>query len=88
MTVMRGPVFQPGMPKTKVLHLSDLHLDLSYTEGNLAENCGDVMCCTATAGQGGNGGSSARYWGEYTCDLPSWTAEEILRHIAEEHPVI
>jgi len=46
----------------------------------------DVMCCTAKSGLA-TPGEGARYWGEYTCDLPSWTAENLYQHIAETEPV-
>ncbi len=31
--------------------------------------------------------NAAGFWGEYTCDIPTWTLRNMLEHIAEEHPV-
>ena len=30
----------------------------------------------------------ARKWGEYTCDLPPWTLDQMLGDIAARHPDI
>ena len=35
---------QPGSPVSKVLYLSDIHFDKSYTAGLNAE-CGELLCC-------------------------------------------
>ena len=38
---------QPSARKSKVLHLTDVHLDLLYTLGNAGSDCGSTMCCNA-----------------------------------------
>ncbi len=61
-------------PKTKVLHLTDIHMDVSYTVGNEAVNCGSVsVCCTNDTFVAESEETAARYWGEYTCGTPRWT---------------
>ncbi len=30
---------------------------------------------------------AAGYWGEYVCDLPTWTAEHMMEQISQEHQV-
>ena len=41
---------QPGAGKSKVLHLTDIHMDLQYTLGNAAFDCGSEMCCHSDTG--------------------------------------
>jgi sphingomyelin phosphodiesterase len=36
---------QEGNPTSKILHLTDIHLDLSYTVGTNTD-CGKPLCCT------------------------------------------
>ncbi|KAJ8923617.1 hypothetical protein NQ315_010196 [Exocentrus adspersus] len=76
-------------PVFKVLHLSDTHLDPEYAVGSPA-NCEEPICCrnystpsasrtTVTAGR----------WGSYDkCDSPRILIENMLQHIALEHPDI
>ena len=35
---------QPGSPVIRILHLSDIHVDLAYTPG-LTNDCGEPLCC-------------------------------------------
>ena len=71
-------------PSYKVLHLSDVHMDLSYKIGSLAD-CNRPMCCTNTSVMTDDPDKAAGPWGSYTCDLPYWTFEDMLWHIKEEH---
>ena len=41
---------QPLARKSKFLHLTDVHLDLSYTLGNAASDCGTGICCQIDSG--------------------------------------
>ena len=68
----------------KILHLTDLHVDLTYTVGSNAD-CDLPMCCGNTSGMAGTPEAGAGYWGEYSCDTPPWTFRHILEHIREEH---
>ena len=79
------PVAPPeGTPFKKILHITDLHLDLTYTVGNNAD-CGLPMCCGNTSGVAPNPESAAGYWGSYLCDMPHWTFKNMLEHIREAH---
>ncbi len=35
---------QDSAPKSRILHLSDLHIDMDYTPG-LTNDCGEPLCC-------------------------------------------
>jgi len=79
------PVLPPAdSPVTKILHITDLHLDLTYTIGNNAD-CGLPMCCGNTSGVAPTPESAAGYWGSYLCDLPTWTFRHMLEHIRDTH---
>jgi len=79
------PVAPPeGTPVKKILHITDLHLDLTYTVGNNAE-CDLPMCCGNTSGVAPTPESAAGHWGSYNCDVPHWTFKHILEHIREVH---
>uniref|UniRef100_A0A8R1XMU1 Sphingomyelin phosphodiesterase n=1 Tax=Onchocerca volvulus TaxID=6282 RepID=A0A8R1XMU1_ONCVO len=66
----------------RVLHITDLHLDLEYAPGSEA-NCSSELCChmqpelnesTITQKSG--------YWGTVAvCDMPHWTIENMLQNI-------
>ena len=71
-------------PVKKILHLTDIHVDLTYTVGNNAE-CDLPMCCGNTSGLAPTPESGAGYWGAYSCDTPPWTFRHVLEHVREEH---
>merc|ERR1712180_257173 len=80
------PVLPPkGSPSRKILHLTDVHLDLSYMVGAEAKDCGLPMCCGSTAGGAQTPETAAGHWGDYQCDIPVWTAEHMMKHIKKEH---
>ena len=80
------PTWDSLTHKTKVLHLSDLHVQLNYSVGSPSE-CHYPVCCTP--GLPSHPPSPpARFWGEYACDLPPWTLEASLANIAQTHPDI
>ena len=87
--VEKPPVATPslppaGSPTRKVLQISDIHLDLSYTIGSLA-GCDLPNCCMNISGVAELPEDAAQYWGDYRCDLPHWTFKHILEHIKSEH---
>jgi len=87
--VEKPPVIPPSLPPTgsptgKVLQISDIHLDLSYTQGSLAA-CGLPNCCMNVSGVAELPEDAAQYWGDYRCDLPHWTFKHVLEHIKAEH---
>lgn len=66
------------------MHLSDVHMDLSYKPGTIA-NCNNPLCCMNTTEMADDQNNAAGFWGSFTCDLPQWTFEEMLWHIQETH---
>lgn len=67
-----------------MLHLSDVHLDLSYKIGTVAD-CGMPMCCMNTTVMSDDPNDAAGPWGSMKCDLPYWTFEDMLMRIKETH---
>lgn len=82
--VIKPTLPQEGSPTTKILHLTDIHLDLSYTVGTNTE-CGQPLCCTNNTEVAPSDDLAAGYWGSYSCDVPTWTFEDMLMHIREKH---
>ena len=72
---------QPDVPLIKILHLSDIHLDLEYTEG-LNAKCGEPLCCRPPNNPAPPGQPAGR-WGDHLCDLPLWTANNLFEHLAQ-----
>ncbi|XP_059484530.1 sphingomyelin phosphodiesterase-like [Neocloeon triangulifer] len=83
------PILPPeGSPTFKVLHISDLHLDLHYAPGSNAE-CDEPTCCRADQGAPANESAAAGYWGDYRdCDMPWHSFVNMLEHIRDTHPDI
>lgn len=83
-----GPELPPqSSPKSKVLHITDIHLDLDYTLGNAGKDCGATMCCHVDSGIANGTDQEAGYWGDNECDVPEWTYRDMLMQIRERHPV-
>jgi sphingomyelin phosphodiesterase len=73
--------YSPSLNTLSVLHLADLHIDTEYKPGSNA-NCGRPLCCRDGTPKTGEIG--AGFWGDYrTCDLPLWTAENMLKYIIQ-----
>lgn len=69
----------------KIVHLTDLHFDPEYTQGNNAE-CTEPMCCRRDQGLPEPGVAGAGKWGDYRyCDLPWDTVEKSIQGIARLH---
>lgn len=66
-------------PAFKVLHLTDLHTDLEYTEGALA-SCEEPFCCRPESGPAPSDPTQAAlYWGTFAkCDVPLRTVDALL----------
>lgn len=79
-----GLYLKTGSPTSKILHLTDIHLDLSYTVGTNTD-CGRPMCCSNDTEMAPSEDLAAGYWGSYSCDVPTWTLEDMLNHIKEHH---
>lgn len=74
------------VPVSRVLHLSDLHLQLNYSVGAPVD-CGYPICCLPGLGSSEvETGPGAEHWGEYSCDLPPWTLDATLKHIVATQP--
>ncbi|CAH1238967.1 SMPD1 [Branchiostoma lanceolatum] len=74
---------KPGAPVSRVLFLSDVHVDPLYKPGANAD-CGEPLCCRDSSPTG-KGGPTAGKWGDYRyCDTPLWTMENLLQHLAEK----
>jgi len=85
----KPPVVEPslppeGSPSRKVLHMTDVHIDLKYTEGAEAD-CGQPMCCGNSTGPAPTPDTAAGYWGDYRCDIPVQTIRHMLEHIRAQH---
>jgi len=74
----------PDSPTMKILQISDVHLDLSYTIGSDA-GCDLPNCCMNVTGLPDVPENAAQYWGDYRCDLPAWTFKKIAAQIKERH---
>ena len=74
----------PKWPKTsnktsKILHLSDPHVQLDYTIG-ASNSCGKVICCSSSDPIPTDPTKQAGKFGDYKCDLPLNTLDTILAH--------
>eukprot|EP00118_Oscarella_pearsei_P025852 m.308905 g.308905 ORF g.308905 m.308905 type:complete len:593 (+) comp45030_c0_seq1:34-1812(+) len=69
-----------GSPTLKVLHLSDIHHDPEYTEG-LDTDCGEPLCCRPPNKHVGPPGGAGK-WGDYKCDPPLATVENLFAHLS------
>ncbi|XP_045113950.1 sphingomyelin phosphodiesterase-like isoform X2 [Portunus trituberculatus] len=74
---------QPTPSVKKILHLSDLHVDLLYDEGSAAV-CDHPYCCRNAFGTAGPDVPAAGHWGTLAyCDIPLHTLEDLLSRAAE-----
>lgn len=67
------------------VQLSDIHLDSKYLVGALTD-CPLPLCCRAETGMGTNANNSAGEWGDYHCDPPLYTVENLFQFIAALDP--
>eukprot|EP00828_Plagiopyla_frontata_P004639 TRINITY_DN1172_c0_g1_i2.p1 TRINITY_DN1172_c0_g1~~TRINITY_DN1172_c0_g1_i2.p1 ORF type:complete len:631 (+),score=82.08 TRINITY_DN1172_c0_g1_i2:147-2039(+) len=76
---------EPTLKQTyKVLHLTDIHYELSYTVNTFAFDCGLSVCCWPQNGFTSNASLQAQYWGQVsTCDIPYRTAEQAIQFAAD-----
>jgi sphingomyelin phosphodiesterase len=65
------------------VHLSDIHLDLEYKVG-ANPDCGDFLCCRDTTGGFKMLESGAAVWGDYECDTPEKTLDNLLDYVVNE----
>ncbi|XP_076437537.1 sphingomyelin phosphodiesterase-like isoform X2 [Babylonia areolata] len=75
---------KPGSPTLRVLHLTDIHLDLLYTPDTDA-NCHEPLCCRSYDGKPEPGQDGAGHYGDYrNCDTPMWTLEGLFSHLSQQ----
>lgn len=83
--------YKPPTPSDKtytMLHLTDMHLDLLYHEGGVADCVGEALCCREDSpSEDRNKSVLAGHWGEIygKCNIPYSFAEAALKHISETH---
>ncbi|KAF8793227.1 sphingomyelin phosphodiesterase-like [Argiope bruennichi] len=78
---------KPTDPQLRVLHISDVHIDLNYKE-NTSASCGEPLCCRPTSGPPKSPSDASGYWGDYRdCDIPLRTLENMLDHINKTHKI-
>ncbi|KAK2154070.1 hypothetical protein LSH36_278g06048 [Paralvinella palmiformis] len=65
----------------KIAALADVHVQINHVVGSAVECETDVCCLEDYPGNG-----SARYWGEYTCNLPLHTLQLFLERVRGIHP--
>jgi len=57
--------------------ISDLHIDYDYTPG-ASNDCGKPLCCRSDSGPAKTPETTAGKWGDYRCDLTSWTLDSLM----------
>eukprot|EP00794_Sanderia_malayensis_P011730 gene11730-12950_t len=72
------------LPISKVLQISDTHVDRLYMEGANTE-CGEPLCCRKTDGKAPKGVIPAGKFGYYNCDTPEVTLNGLFQHIQDTH---
>lgn len=67
----------------KVALISDFHTSFDYTEGKDVD-CGKPLCCRSDSGVNEDPDKNAKKWGDYSCDPPVRTVENLLEYIASD----
>lgn len=78
---------QPNEPRSvlRILHVTDIHIQPDYRPGADAFCNEPVCCCFKNATDPSR---EAGYFGTYAaCDIPSWTADAILKRIADTYKI-
>lgn len=71
-------------PVSKILHLSDTHIDLHYAVGGDAK-CEEPLCCRKSSKSIPLSRQSG-FWGDYrNCDVPLRTLQAMLKEIKKNH---
>ncbi|XP_065838214.1 sphingomyelin phosphodiesterase-like [Oscarella lobularis] len=69
-----------GSPIMKIIQLSDTHHDFAYEEGRDTD-CGEPLCCRTSDKWVGKLGAGK--WGDYKCDPPVQTLENMYEYISK-----
>lgn len=71
----------------KIVHVSDIHLDLKYMVGAFSD-CDEFACCREVDITENDTESVAGAWGDYrSCDTPVNAVENAFEQIRKQHPV-
>lgn len=86
--VPKPPLQTPTLPpndikKLRVLQISDTHIDMFYEAGT-ASQCQEPLCCRAQSTPQDNSPLAGR-WGDYKCDIPMETFDNMLQQAATTH---
>jgi hypothetical protein len=73
----RADFRKPGREPIKIAMVSDLHIDLEYTEGANSD-CGKPLCCRTDSGPAPSDDKRAGKWGDFNCDLNQRTFDSLL----------
>lgn len=75
------PYLSEDTKTVEILQLTDIHLDLDYVVGKNTD-CGKPMCCQAVEENGTDPESSAGPHGDYKCDMPLSSLNELFEYSA------
>lgn len=67
----------------KIVMFSDLHVDYDYATGK-SNTCTDQTCCRKDSGEPKDDSQKAGRWGDFKCDLPPATMQNMLDYIKTE----
>ena len=67
----------------KIALMSDIHVDYDYTEG-ASNTCDKPLCCRSDSGNAKDASTFSGKWGDYNCDIPAITLENMLSFIKNE----
>lgn len=67
----------------KVAVITDLHMDWDYTPG-MSADCGHYVCCRSESGLPHSPDKAAGKWGDFQCDIPLVTLENMLDYVKNE----
>lgn len=70
-------------PIRRSIQLSDLHIDFEYQEGSPVD-CNFPICCRDNGPEmvAAKNSKPAGYWGDYGCDIPERTIQNMFKFIA------
>ncbi|KAF4525724.1 hypothetical protein B566_EDAN011902 [Ephemera danica] len=78
--------FSEAVPPMQVLHITDVHVDPTYTPGSNAM-CQEPTCCRRDTPGPVAPGAAAGYWGDYRdCDSPFHAFTNLVEQAAKSHP--
>lgn len=67
----------------KIALVSDFHMDWDYTPG-MNNDCHMPVCCRSDSGLPETPDKAAGKWGDYQCDIPSITLNNLFSHLSND----